>query len=57
MDLDNRISFIGGFIFTSMMTISLNDILMTSILGLIGGFFGLAGKELFYQLRKLWRKE
>lgn len=56
MDLDNRISFIGGFIFTSMMTITLNDILMTSVLGLIGGFFGLAGKELFYQLRKLWRK-
>jgi len=56
MDMDSKISFIGGFIFTSLMTISLNDILMTSVLGLIGGFFGLMGKELFYQLRKLWRK-
>jgi len=55
--MDSKISFISGFMFTSMMTISLNDIVMTSVLGLIGGFFGLMGKEIFYQLRKLWRKE
>ena len=56
MDLDNKISFFGGFTFTTLMTISMNDIVMTAILGLIGGFFGLAGKELFYQIRKLWKK-
>ena len=56
MDLDNKISFISGFSLTTIMTISMNDIVMTAVLGLIGGFFGLAGKEIFYQLRKLWKK-
>lgn len=56
METDNILAYVGGFVFTAIMTISLNDILMTSVLGLIGGFFGLAGKELFYQIRKLWRK-
>ena len=56
MEHDNLLAYVGGFVFTAIMTISFNDILMTATLGLIGGFFGLAGKELFYQLKKLWKK-
>ena len=57
MCLDDKIAYIGGFTMTTMMTISMNDIIMTSILGLFGGFFGILGKQLFYTIRELVNKK
>jgi len=46
--MDNKISFISGFMFTTLSTISLMGVAQAAMIGLVGGFFGLLGKELFY---------
>jgi ABC-type microcin C transport system permease subunit YejE len=51
MGLDNKISFISGFTFTALSTISLMGVAQAAMIGLVGGFFGLLGKELFYFLK------
>ena len=55
MSGDDRVAYVGGFITTTLMTVSLNDIVMTSVLGLIGGFFGIMGKHIFYLIRDIWK--
>ena len=50
--LDNKISFISGFAFTALSTISIMGVAQAAIIGLVGGFFGLLGKELFYFLKR-----
>ena len=50
--LDNKISFIGGYILTAATTISVMGLLQAAAVGLIGGFFGLIGKELFYWVKR-----
>ena len=52
MGLDNKISFITGFTFTALSTITLMGVAQAAMIGLVGGFFGLLGKELFYYLKK-----
>ena len=52
MGLDNKISFISGFMFTALSTISLMGVAQAAMIGLVGGFFGLLGKELYYFLKK-----
>ena len=51
LNFDNRVSFLSGFIFTSVSTISLMGWIQAAFVGLIGGFFGLLGKELYYKLK------
>ena len=48
MTLDNKISFISGFTFTALSTVTIMGVAQAAIIGLVGGFFGLLGKELFY---------
>ena len=50
--MDNKISFISGFMFTALSTITLMGVAQAAMIGLVGGFFGLLGKELFYFLKK-----
>ena len=52
MTLDNKISFIGGYILTAATTISVMGLFQAAAVGLIGGFFGLLGKEMFYWIKK-----
>lgn len=52
MDLDTKISFFGGSFLTVMMTASLVDVGVALILGFVGGFAGIAGKELFYYIKR-----
>jgi hypothetical protein len=56
VNLDNKISFIGGYILTAATTISIMGIFQAALVGLVGGFFGLIGKEVFYYLKKQIRK-
>jgi hypothetical protein len=49
--LDNKISFLGGYILTAATTISIMGVLQAAMVGLVGGFFGLIGKELFYYIK------
>ena len=51
IDFDNRISFIAGFIFTAATTMTIMGFVQAAFLGLIGGFFGLLGKECYYYIR------
>ena len=52
MGLDNKISFISGFTFTALSTVSLMGVAQAAMVGLVGGFFGLLGKELYYLVKK-----
>jgi len=44
MDLDNRISFLSGFTVTSLWTMTLYELGLAFLLGLVGGIGGLVGK-------------
>ena len=50
--LDSKISFIGGYILTAATTISMMGIFQAALVGLVGGFFGLIGKEVFYYIKR-----
>lgn len=51
MQVDDKISFVTGFIFTTMSTISAMGLVQAAAIGLIGGFFGLLGKELYHIIK------
>lgn len=50
--MDNKISFFAGYILTAVSTISAAGILNAIVLGLLGGFFGLLGKEVYFLTRE-----
>jgi hypothetical protein len=50
--MDNKIAYISGFIFTTAMTMTIYDILMAAVVGLVGGFFGILGKDIYYWIKK-----
>jgi ABC-type microcin C transport system permease subunit YejE len=52
MTLDNKISFISGFVFTALSTVTIMGVAQAALVGLVGGFFGLLGKELYYFIKK-----
>ena len=49
--MDNKISFLAGYILTAATTITAAGVLNAIFLGLLGGFFGIIGKEAYYYLR------
>lgn len=51
MTIDSKISFFAGYIFTAATSVSLLGFLNAAIIGLIGGFFGLLGKEVYYYVK------
>lgn len=58
--MDAKLSFFTGWLFTTVSTITLMGFLQAALLGLIGGFFGLLGKECYYYVKneyKQWRKK
>lgn len=54
ISLETKISYICGFLFTSSSVILelSGDILFVTLTGLVGGFFGLLGKDLYGFLKK-----
>lgn len=54
--MDNKISFIAGYILTAATTITAAGVLNAIFLGLLGGFFGIIGKEAYYYLRDETKK-
>ena len=54
--MENKLAYISGFTLTTLMTMQTQELISALILGIVGGFGGLLGKELFYQIRKLWKK-
>jgi len=51
MELDAKLSFFAGWLFTTVSTITLMGFVQAALMGLVGGFFGLLGKELFYYIK------
>jgi hypothetical protein len=49
--MDNKISFIAGWFLTAATTITASGILNAVVLGVLGGFFGIIGKEAYYYVR------
>ena len=50
--MDAKLSFFTGWLFTTVSTITLMGFVQAALLGLVGGFFGLLGKEAFYYVKK-----
>ena len=48
---DSKISFFAGYIFTAATSVNLLGFFNAAIIGLIGGFFGLLGKEVYYYVK------
>jgi ABC-type microcin C transport system permease subunit YejE len=57
MTLDNKISFISGFVFTTLSTVTIMGVAQAALVGLVGGFFGLLGKELYYFIKTKIKKK
>lgn len=60
MSIDNKISFFAGYIFTAASSVTLLGFVNAAIIGLVGGFFGLLGKECYYYVKneiQQWRKK
>lgn len=58
--MDAKLSFFTGWLFTTVSTITLMGFVQAALLGLVGGFFGLLGKECFYYVKneiKRWTKK
>ena len=51
MTIDSKISFFAGYIFTAATSVSLLGFVNAAIIGLIGGFFGLLGTEVYYYVK------
>ena len=51
MTIDNKISFWGGYILTAVTSVNLLGFVNAAIIGLVGGFFGLLGKEVYYYIK------
>lgn len=49
--MDNKISFLAGYILTAVSTITAAGLLNAIVLGLLGGFFGIIGKEAYFYVR------
>lgn len=52
MDIDQKISFVAGWTLTTVTSINLMGIFQAAIVGLVGGFFGLFGKEVYYYVKE-----
>ena len=58
--MDAKLSFFTGWLFTTVSTITLMGFVQAALLGLVGGFFGLLGKECFYYVKneiKRWTEK
>ena len=53
--MENKISYFAGFILTTIWSMTLYDLAMAAGVGLIGGFFGILGKELYYWIKNSWK--
>lgn len=52
MDIDHKVSFIAGWTLTTVTSINLMGIFQAALVGLVGGFFGLFGKEVYYYVKE-----
>ena len=51
MTIDNKVAFISGFSFTTIYTMTIYEILMALLLGIVGGFGGMVGKYIYNRIK------
>lgn len=51
MEMDAKLSFFAGWLFTTASTITIMGFFQAAFIGLVGGFFGLLGKEVYYYVK------
>ena len=54
LSMDNKIAFISGFTFTTAYSMTLYELVMALMLGIIGGFGGMIGKWLYNQIKDMF---
>ena len=54
---DNIIGFTGGFMLVTGMSTTTMAITQAAIVGLVGGFFGIIGKEIYYWVKRKLNKQ
>jgi len=56
LTMENKLAYTGGFLLTTVYTMTIYDLIMAAAVGLIGGFFGILGKDLYYWIKnKKWK--
>lgn len=52
--MEDKLAYFSGFSLTTLMTMQSQEMIMALILGVIGGFGGLLGKQLYHGVKTLW---
>lgn len=55
MTIDNKVAFISGFSFTTIYTMTIYEILMALLLGIVGGFGGMVGKYIYNRIKHYFK--
>ena len=56
-DLDSKISFVSGGGLTILMAGPIYDAAIVLVMGIVGGFGGVVGKEIYYRIKDLVKKK
>ena len=56
-DLDSKISFVSGGGFTILMAGPIYDAAVVLVMGIVGGFGGVFGKEIYYRIKEYIKKK
>ena len=56
-DLDSKISFVSGGGFTILMAGPIYDAAIVLVMGIVGGFGGVFGKEIYYRIKEYIKKK
>lgn len=56
-DLDSKISFVSGGGFTMIMVAPVGEAALVLLMGVMGGFGGVLGKEIFYRVKDFIKKK
>lgn len=61
MNKDRILGFFSGDLLVTLFTLGAGDVIKTIVLGFIGGFIGVFGKDVYYMIKKFlfdrWKKE
>lgn len=52
INTDNKVSFLGGFFLTTSWSMTIYELAMALLIGIIGGFGGMIGKWIWNQIWK-----
>lgn len=55
MTIDNKVAFISGFSFTTIYTMTIYEIIMALLLGIVGGFGGMVGKYIYNRIKHYFK--